>query len=1363
MALVNNATTIGTGGQNLVLETAGHIYIKVNERYYELDFKNSGSEKLYGKPIVNEVVQPTEEVDLSDYITNDDLKKALKKYVTEKSWQDVMDTQSALQNSLLDFEEAIKPITVQTMQVVVGSEELQFDWIYSFTKTKGPNNSFVDSPLYIDMDESSTHYNQLVWNPGYIKHYTFDGPEIVRPEDSLGSSYSDDQLKKYWRWYIKNSEGNDELEEINMDGTFYVYLKVPHSSGYNKEGLDSLKSLDSSSSSESSESSNNSDIWGNGIHHANLDLDKNGMPLQLVGTGIYAKTGIGQVVYSSEAIKFGPEHDETTGLNYYYLLYAIVTNSDGSPSISTLNGFTEILPGQIRAYIFATPAGDQYLDFLHGKFRIGSDTEYLEWNGTNLNIKGGISVTGGELKTELEKFQSPTDNEIECWFSDDGATNNWDLPLPNGDNEDNIKATPNWPVSTWGDNHAEHLGDFYYVVADNSNTTNINEKGLAYRYIKKDDKYYWDKVSDHSISKELYKVYQAKETADQALEKFSDWAADGVISPLEVTDIETEYNFIINDYKEQSYKATSLNLKETTEWTNYNTAYNNYKTSLEKVFTWWNGIKSDPNTRIGTYPIPNDFQTNLEAYYSARSTFINLAFKNSTADVSYITAAIKKGRTDITGGLVMTGLIELGFGLTNNPDDANYYDSFRVMSGINGICIKKDDNGNYDYTDPAVWFGGNNLDLENEADMNKPETCLLFIQKSDNTYNKYAKSDSTVVGTLYKWMKDDGTNYYSLDKDGDKLVHWSDSGIPLSSITLPSGVFKYSYSQLIQKTFTSPLSFGDSAGNQQILYGTIKAYLLPVINNNSYTVYNVLTKVTETLTGTFNSYIVQSHTSPGTIDLSKQTIITYTPTDSTSISGFIFSLDDTLPLHYISYTNLIPTKENGFLYTFGSSSMMIIDVYKYIGTETYQLYKWTNDSGSIYTLDDYLTKPKYVYSYSSTTNIATYLKNYTVADHFINWAKAMFRMNGSGYLANGNISWDKEGTLKIGESMTINSNGIIDLGYLHSGQSSFWIGTKSNKMLEVANNTCTINGSLRARAKDYYSGSFVSIEDSSGTMIADIGSTPLSTGAIPTYLRQTDDVGVFNAKGSVMYGAVNIPEGWEYQLIPWYYCYTDNELYKINYFNLEYSFARVSKEIKLTIILRKSDGIVNTDTEVFTKTFNVSKSTQSGKITITNLSYAIRETGISLEGYFGYSLFMTLSPGQVKSGIKSDSHIIIRRGPCEAQITQTSASIKKGTYIRPNGISSVFGQNCKFQWLGAMGLDDNNRFNKDYNYCDEGGTFIVTIPSIENGGTAKNVVGLEITGYRDSSGKPVTPGISINLGDGWHKLKIEDNTLKIVN
>ena len=49
----------------------------------------------------------------------------------------------------------------------------------------------------------------------------------------------------------------------------------------------------------------------------------------------------------------------------------------------------------------------------------------------------------------------------------------------------------------------------------------------------------------------------------------------------------------------------------------------------------------------------------------------------------------------------MTGLIELGFSLTNS-DNENYYDYFRVMSGINGILRQKDENNNFNYTDPAV-------------------------------------------------------------------------------------------------------------------------------------------------------------------------------------------------------------------------------------------------------------------------------------------------------------------------------------------------------------------------------------------------------------------------------------------------------------------------------------------------------------------------------------------------------------------------------------------------------------------------------------------------------------------------------------
>ena len=64
--------------------------------------------------------------------------------------------------------------------------------------------------------------------------------------------------------------------------------------------------------------------------------------------------------------------------------------------------------------------------------------------------------------------------------------NKYNLPLPN---ENNKEANPNWPVSTWNGDYAKHVGDFYYVVADNPDTTN-NEEGLAYHYIKDGDNYY---------------------------------------------------------------------------------------------------------------------------------------------------------------------------------------------------------------------------------------------------------------------------------------------------------------------------------------------------------------------------------------------------------------------------------------------------------------------------------------------------------------------------------------------------------------------------------------------------------------------------------------------------------------------------------------------------------------------------------------------------------------------------------------------------------------------------------------------------------------------------------------------------------
>lgn len=193
----------------------------------------------------------------------------------------------------------------------------------------------------------------------------------------------------------------------------------------------------------------------------------------------------------------------------------------------------------------------------------------------------------------------------------------------------------------------------------------------------------------------------------------------------------------------------------------------------------------------------------------------------------------------------------------------------------------------------------------------------------------------------------------------------------------------------------------------------------------------------------------------------------------------------------------------------------------------------------------------------------------------------------------------------------------------------------------------------------------------------------------------------------------------------------------------------------MIIALRDFDLLNNTttDTPLFTQTFKVSNSNQRGTLTERNLTIP---ENITMTSRHSYSLIMKLSPGQVQSSIKSDSRIRIERGRCEVEITRVNAPMQKGTFIRPNGISSVFGQKSKFQWLGAM---MPNSYATDYNdYRDQGGTFIVTLPAVKGGDTASKLIGLEITGYMDSNGNGSssedsnTPsdisGIRINLGDG---------------
>ena len=83
MSAQDNATKLGKPNQNLVLETAGRIYVKVQDRFYELDFRNQGKGNDTKIEIVNN--SQDKDLDLSGYVTKDFLKASLNKYVTKRS------------------------------------------------------------------------------------------------------------------------------------------------------------------------------------------------------------------------------------------------------------------------------------------------------------------------------------------------------------------------------------------------------------------------------------------------------------------------------------------------------------------------------------------------------------------------------------------------------------------------------------------------------------------------------------------------------------------------------------------------------------------------------------------------------------------------------------------------------------------------------------------------------------------------------------------------------------------------------------------------------------------------------------------------------------------------------------------------------------------------------------------------------------------------------------------------------------------------------------------------------------------------------------------------------------------------------
>lgn len=135
---------------------------------------------------------------------------------TERSFRDTKETQKALEEAIenidTDFTESISPVTVQTMQMIVGSENLQFAFGTATTTPEGNK-------------EKVTGFNVSTWNPTYnngtlvclaadLKHYTIASSEVSSAEKAV-SQYP------YWSVSAAN------ITPPDPNKLYYLYVVCP--------------------------------------------------------------------------------------------------------------------------------------------------------------------------------------------------------------------------------------------------------------------------------------------------------------------------------------------------------------------------------------------------------------------------------------------------------------------------------------------------------------------------------------------------------------------------------------------------------------------------------------------------------------------------------------------------------------------------------------------------------------------------------------------------------------------------------------------------------------------------------------------------------------------------------------------------------------------------------------------------------------------------------------------------------------------------------------------------------------------------------------------------------------------------------
>lgn len=245
---------------------------------------------------------------------------------TKRSFADAKETMEMLiKAGLENFSEAINPITVQTMQLLVGDESLQFLFWTDRTCTVQ-----ISNPINFN---STT--KQLEYDTCALQHMTL-GIKDIKPS-------SDRSLSEYLRW---NMDTTPSAVLDDPDMPYYVYAKC--------------------------------DALNNGTNHlgGSFQIADKDHPI-----GMYDEVNRDQ------------QTGEITGGYYNFLCGILNAERDGERSYAPLNGFSEVLPGQITTDIIRGSSGTSWWDLVQNQINIGNKLTYSPANG--LRLQGALVVNGG--------------------------------------------------------------------------------------------------------------------------------------------------------------------------------------------------------------------------------------------------------------------------------------------------------------------------------------------------------------------------------------------------------------------------------------------------------------------------------------------------------------------------------------------------------------------------------------------------------------------------------------------------------------------------------------------------------------------------------------------------------------------------------------------------------------------------------------------------------------------------------------------------------------------------------------------------------------------------------------------------------